>query len=419
MSRSNVRIILPIITKIPVCYNEGKMKILIHYGELALKGKNRVFFEKKLVENIKRGFGGKVKVQRLFGRFLLETQLDPEKTQNKLLKVFGIAWFAECEECKNLVNLKKIIKIFFEDDFKTFAVRVNRVNKDFPKTSPELEKEIGEYIRKKHSKKVDLSSPDITFWVEILPRPNGGRQGLNSRILTFTKKIKGLQGLPVGVSGKLVSLLSGGIDSPVASYLMLKRGAKLVLVHFHSFPYLDKSSINKCQEILEVLREYQPDIKLHLVPFFKIQKKLKLEIDNRYLVIFYRRLMLKICQEIARKEKAGGLVTGESLGQVASQTLENLGVTNEVLCHPELVSGPSGIGLVLRPLIGLDKQEISDLAQKINTYKTSIKPQKDCCTLFVPKHPVTKARLPRVLKMEKEINLKNLLQQALKETEIV
>lgn len=395
------------------------MKILVHYGELALKGKNRIFFEKKLVENIKRAFKGEVRVERLFGRFLLETELGPEKTQDKLLKVFGLAWFAEYEETKDLAGLKKLLAKIPQKDFKTFAVRVNRVNKSFPKTSMQLEKEIGEFVRKKHSKKVDLSSPDITFWVEILSSTIKDSKGKyedksemvldrHSRILLFTKKIKGLQGLPVGVSGKLVSLLSGGIDSPVASYLMMKRGAALNAVHFHSFPYLDKSSINKCQEILEVLREYQPDIKLHLVPFFAIQKKLKLEIDNRYLVVFYRRMMLRICQEIAKKEKAGGLVTGESLGQVASQTLENLGVTNEAVVMP-----------VLRPLVGLDKQEISDLAQKIGTYEISIKPQKDCCTLFIPKHPVTKACLEKVLMMEKKLKLQNLLQQALKETEIV
>lgn len=373
------------------------MKILLHYGELALKGKNRVFFEKKLVENIKRSLGKETKLLRLAGRFLLETDWPFSKVKNRLSKVFGLAWFASYQEMEKIKDLKKILEDF-EGDFKTFAVRVNRVDKSFPKTSPELEKEIGEFIRKRHNKKVRLKNPDITFWVEIL----------NNRILFFTKKIRGLQGLPVGVSGKLVSLLSGGIDSPVASYLMLKRGARLVAVHFHSFPYLDKSSINKCREVLKVLREYQPDMKLFLVPFFEIQKKLKLEIDNRYLVIFYRRLMLKLAQEIALNEGAGGLLTGESLGQVASQTLENLSVINESVFLP-----------VFRPLIGFDKQEIVDLGKDIGTYPISIKPQEDCCSLFIPKQPTTRGRLKRVLAMEKEVNLKNLLQQALSNSEIV
>lgn len=384
------------------------MQILLHYGELSLKGENRGFFEKKLVENIKKALGRRAGVLRLSGRFLLETELSFSEARNRLLKIFGIAWFAECQEAGDLAGLKKLLAEFPQKDLQSFAVRVNRVDKQFPKKSPELEKEIGEFIRKRHNKKVCLDNPDITFWIEILPRrPFAGRDRHN-RILFFTKRIHGLQGLPVGVSGKLISLLSGGIDSPVASYLMLKRGAKLVAVHFHSFPYLDKSSMNKCQEILKILRGYEPQMRLYLVPFFKIQKKLKLEIDNRYLVIFYRRLMLRIAQEIALKENAKGLVTGESLGQVASQTLENLGVINESVSLP-----------VFRPLIGFDKQEIVDLAKDIDTYNISIKPQQDCCSLFIPRHPATRAKLPKLLALEKEVNLKNLLQQALRKIEIV
>lgn len=374
------------------------MTILLHYAELALKLGNRGFFEKTLQRNLEESFDEKAKVERLFGRFLLEAKIPFVEAKDILAKTPGLAWFAPIIEVKSLEELKKILKNFTKGDYQTFCVRVNRVDKNFPKTSMELEKELGEMIRKSTHKKVDLGNPEKTFFIEILSK----------RIFLFTEKIRGLGGLPIGVSGKVMVLLSGGIDSPVSSFLMLKRGAKLSLVHFHSFPYLDKASIEKCREIKMILKKYQLEIDLFLVPFFECQKALKLKIDNRYLVVLYRRLMLKICETLAKKEGAGGLVTGESLGQVASQTLENIGVINQAVSL-----------LILRPLIGLNKEEIIKIAQEIGTYEVSIKNQKDCCSLFLPKHPVLKADLAMVLKMEKQVDIKKLRQQAIKNTEWV
>ena len=381
--------------------------VVCHYHEIGLKGKNRDFFEKKLVENIKKAIKPEFFdwVKRFPGRVVIKLSEKGKECQKEVKKnlgyVFGISYFAFAKALKP--ELKEIKKIAFElvsaKKGKTFKIETKRSDKKFPYSSSKVNEIVGEFVLKKlKDKKVKLENPKIICFIEILPKI----------VFAYTEKIKGLGGLPVTTAGKVVSLLSGGIDSPVASFLMQKRGAKIIFVHFHAYPYTSKASIEKARKIVEILNRYQFTSKLYLVPFAEIQKEILLNSQAKFRVILYRRIMFKIAEVIAKKEKALGLVTGESLGQVASQTLENIQVINEAVSLP-----------VFRPLIGMDKEEIINLAKKINTYEISILPHEDCCSRFIPKHPATKADLALVKKEEKRINLKTLIDQALKQAEIV
>ena len=380
--------------------------VVCHYHEIALKGRNRKFFEEKLVANIKRVLASDSFefVRRIFGRVLIKlTPQGVEKqkaVEQSLKKVFGLANFAFAVRTKPVVGaIKKTATILLkEQKFKTFRITARRAQKDFPFTSQQINEEVGEFIVKKLKKKVNLQNPDLNCFIEIVE---------NSSFL-YLEKIKGPGGLPTGVSAKAVVLLSGGIDSPVAAYQIMKRGTKVVFLHFHSFPYTDYASIEKTKEIIEVLRQYQGKTKLYLLPFAKIQEQILTKTPAKLRVILYRRMMMRIGQKIAEKEKALALVTGESIGQVASQTLENIRVIEEVVDLP-----------VFRPLIGQDKQEIIDQAKEINTFKISILPHQDCCTRFVPKHPVTKARLDKVKKAEENLEIERLVSEAIKQIEII
>ena len=380
--------------------------VVCHYHEIALKGRNRKFFEEKLVANIKRVLASDSFefVRRIFGRVLIKlTPQGVEKqkaVEQSLKKVFGLANFAFAVRTKPVVGaIKKTATILLkEQKFKTFRITARRAQKDFPFTSQQINEEVGEFIVKKLKKKVNLQNPDLNCFIEIVE---------NSSFL-YLEKIKGPGGLPTGVSAKAVVLLSGGIDSPVAAYQIMKRGTKVVFLHFHSFPYTDYASIEKTKEIIEVLRQYQGRTKLYLLPFAKIQEQILTKTPAKLRVILYRRMMMRIGQKIAEKEKALALVTGESIGQVASQTLENIRVIEEVVDLP-----------VFRPLIGQDKQEIIDQAKEINTFKISILPHQDCCTRFVPKHPVTKARLDKVKKAEENLEIERLVSEAIKQIEII
>lgn len=379
---------------------QAEKEILVRYGEIFLKSEIiRRIYEKKLVENIKSNFkkvGLKHEIYRKRGRIFIKTE-KILKACKILKKVFGIISFSPCIHLKT--SKKEEIIEFFIKNFKhfvkpkkTFALEIKRVGKH-EYSSHQLATEIGKVIRRK----VNLSKPDVKIFVEV--REND--------TYIYTKKIKGLGGMPVGSSGKVLSLISGGIDSPVASWLSMKRGCKVIFIHFHSFPLISKVSMEKTKELVKILSEYQGKSKLYLVPFSEIQMKIKTLALAKYRIILYRRTMLKISEEIAKKEKAKALVTGESLAQVSSQTLDNLGIINEAAGLP-----------VLRPLIGMDKNEIIELAKKIKTYKISIKPQEDCCTLFVPKHPATKARLEVIKGIEKKLKLEKLIRKLIEEAKI-
>lgn len=380
-----------------------KTGYLIHYGELALKGKNRPFFEERLVANMARalvGLSGVERPQRLFGRVFLgsdplENSVEIEK---RLKKIFGISNFAKA----SLVNagiddIKAVVtkELTNQPPFQTFRVRARRADKVFPLDSKQIEFEIGAFVKEQTHAAVNLTKADLTIYVEVLAK----------KALVYFDKIAGSGGLPCGVSGRVACLISGGIDSPVAAWQMAKRGAKNIFVHFHSYPQTDLASQENVREIVKQLTEWQMNAKLYLVPLLEIQKEIVAQCPEKLRVILYRRMMLRLAEEIAKTENALALVTGENLGQVASQTLENIAAISQVVSLP-----------ILRPLIGLDKQEIIDLAQQLGTYEISTRPYQDCCSLFVPKHPETKAKIEDVEAAEKRIAVSPLVEEALSKT---
>ncbi|XOB40696.1 MAG: tRNA uracil 4-sulfurtransferase ThiI [Candidatus Nealsonbacteria bacterium] len=374
--------------------------IICHYHEIGLKGKNRWFFEERLVKNIKRvlpkdSFDF---VKRISGRIIVRVSKkgvrQEKKIKEALKNVFGIVYFAFAHSCEQKIEIikKKAFEILKTKKFKSFRISTQRSKKEFHLTSPEVNEKVGEFIVKKLKKKVDLKKPGVNLFIEIVEK----------YVFLYSLKIKGRGGLPLGVSGKAVVLLSGGIDSPVAAFFAMKRGIKVIFVHFHAHPYTDKASIEKTKRIVKVLNKFQFNSKLYLIPFADIQKEILLNTLSKLRVILYRRFMLLISQEIARKERALALVTGESVGQVASQTLENIKAVAEASKIP-----------ILRPLICHDKEEIIARAKDIGTFNISILPYQDCCTRFLPRYPETRADLKQVKLAEKKLNCKKLINKAL------
>jgi thiamine biosynthesis protein ThiI len=389
--------------------------ILIHWSEIGLKGRNQPEFVARLLKNIRVATAGigVSKISRRGGGFLIEFEKD--LAYDSLEKVFGkipgVANFmGVCRVSPDLTELKKglassIISRYHSffgrtaprsgisgRTFETFAVAANRSDKLFPLGSQEINREIGEWIIRQTGAAVDLERPDFTIFIEASQK----------EILFGFEKMRGLGGLPAGSSGTAVSMLSGGIDSPVAAFQMMKRGCRIVFAHFHSYPYIPRTSQEKAIQLVQALNRYQYDSTLYLIPFGDLQKRLLLEAPPRYLVILYRRFMVRIAEAIARREHAGALVTGESVGQVASQTLENMGVVGAVAILP-----------LLRPLAGTNKEEIIAQARRIGTYDISIIPDQDCCQLFVPKHPATRAKLEIIERIEVNLPIEELVNDAL------
>jgi len=379
--------------------------IICHYHEIGLKGKNRKFFEKKLIENIKGTLSPEhfKYVRRISGRILIElTPSGIEKQKQiseKLKNIFGIAYFALAMNSKQEIKSiqRTAYNLLKDKKFKTFRISTKRSKKDFSLSSQQINEKVGEYILKKLNKKVNLENPDIICFIEIVEK----------NAFLYLEKISGSGGLPVGVSGKAMLLISGGIDSPVAAYYAMKRGVKLIFVHFHAYKYTERASLEKVSQLIKVLNKFQFDTKLYLIPFDDIQKEILLKTPEKLRIILYRRCMIRIAEKIAEKEKAKALITGESIGQVASQTLENLGVIEKATDLP-----------IIRPLIGLDKQEIIDKAKKIGTYDISILPHQDCCARFLPRYPETKAKIKEIERAEKRLNIKKLIKQAIKNADI-
>lgn len=367
--------------------------VLVRYHEIALKRGNRPYFTEMLKRNLTSSVRdlGIREIQSLSGRLLLlfDSDADPKEIRRRIEAVFGVANFSFVERARpDLEDLKnKILGHLDGKRFASFRIETKRDDKKFPLTSPEINRELGAAVKERSGARVDLKNAEFTVSVEILPR--GAFFGF--------EKIPGPGGLPVGASGRVVALISGGIDSPVAAYRMMRRGCRLVFVHFHSSPYLDKTSQEKVRELVKWLSRYQFSSRLYMVPFGEIQRQIVAGALRPLRVILYRRMMLRIAQAIAEKEKAGALVTGESLAQVASQTLSNLAVIEEAASLP-----------VLRPLVGMDKQEIIDQARTIGTFDISIIPDQDCCQLFVPRHPATKSKLADVEAAEAALDLEAL-----------
>jgi len=351
--------------------------VVVHYQEIALKGRNRPFFIERLVGNIRTAIADLpvADVRALMGR--LEVKLEPSAEwaviHDRLSHVFGVANFARAGRTPLDLDVlaAEIIRDLGGRDASSFRVSARRADKRFPLTSPEVEREVGGRIKQARGWPVNLDEPDLTIHVELLSR----------EAFYFFGKERGLGGLPVGVSGSVVCLLSGGIDSPVAAFRLMRRGCRVHFVHFHSYPILSRASQEKVRELAALLTRYQYRSRLFLVAFGELQQRVVLTVPPPLRVVIYRRLMMRIAERLASRLRARALVTGEVVGQVASQTLENLSVINDVVSMP-----------VLRPLIGFDKDEITLQAQQLGTYPISIIPDQDCCTLFTPKHPATRAR---------------------------
>ena len=355
--------------------------VIVHYQEIALKGKNRPWFVARLVRNIRQALGDlDVRdVRALMGR--IEVVLGPAADwgviTERLARVFGIANFARAGRAPLDVEAiaQAILDDLDADDPPSFRLSARRADKRFALTSPEIEREVGGRIKEARGWHVDLGNPALTIHVEAL----------TDQAFYYFGKERGAGGLPVGASGRVVCLLSGGIDSPVAAWRMMRRGCRVLFVHFHSYPILSRASQEKVRELAALLTRFQFNSTLFLVPFGEIQQRVVLAIAPPLRVVIYRRLMMRIAEAIAREHRGRALTTGEVVGQVASQTLENMTAINEVVSMP-----------VLRPLVGMDKEEITAEAQRLGTYPISIIPDQDCCTLFTPRHPATKARLTDV-----------------------
>lgn len=410
-------LIIARIARNKVKFKNMKNIIIIHYAEIALKGENRSNFEKKLVENIRKALKSfkYEKINRLSGRITIVIDDIPEAGINNILNalnlVFGISHFsfgweinADLDEIKKSLakRLKNEIdrRLAEKNEIKTFRITAHRAEKNFPLNSDQINYKVGEYIFEKSGLKlnVDLRNPDVNCFIEIV----GGKA------LFFFDKIKGLGGLPVETSGKVLSLISSGFDSPVAAWHLMKRGARVDFIHFHSYPRTSKASINNVKNLIKILDRYQFDSILYLAPLLDIQREIFSKCDERLRIILYRRFMFRIAEILAEKINAGALVTGESLGQVASQTLENINVVNRVLSIP-----------VFRPFIGTDKIEIINEAKKIGTYEFSSQPYEDCCSLFTPRHPATKARLEQVEFEESKLDSEKLIKEAMEKIEKV
>ena len=374
----------------------------VHYAEVGLKGKNRIFFEKRLVSNIKvalRGTGY-AEVERLHDRILvrLDKDADVSEIKKRLRQVMGIAYFElACSTERDITAIKETaLQQIRERTYESLKVETRRTDKTFPLTSPQISAEVGGYLIEQTGTRADMHNPDLVCWIKITQK----------NVYISTEKIPGIGGLPVGVSGKVLVMLSGGIDSPVAAWQMIKRGAKAVFIHFYSYPYTDKASLEKVIELAQILAVSNYRSLVYLVPFAELQQVIVTGTPAPLRVLLYRRMMTRIAQRVATMVNAEALVTGESLAQVASQTLTNLRTIEAIADIP-----------ILRPLIGEDKAEIIEKAQRIDTFDVSTRPHQDCCSLFVPKHPATRASLTELEDAESDLDIEALVEDALNNLE--
>ncbi len=367
-----------------------KQIILVKYGELSTKGDNRHIFIKTLKNNIENTVQEKINIQKFHDRIYIETN-QTNKVMQQLKNIFGIHAIALCYQTINdeAAIKETLLNIVNNNSKQTFKVKTKRANKEFPLTTPEINQKMGAYILKNSNLKVDVKNPELTITIEI--RDNG--------TFIYTDEIKGLGGYPVGVQGQGILMLSGGLDSPVAAFLALKRGLEPIFLYFDSPPHTSEQAKNKVKELAKKLKKYHYDLKLYTVNFTKIQENIYQQVPHNYNVIIMRRMMYRIAEQFAKTNNAEVIITGESIGQVASQTIASLQATEAAINT-----------LVIRPLACYDKTEIIELTKKIDTYETSIQPFIDCCTVFVPKHPVTKPTIKACLNYEQNLNF-NLLQQ--------
>jgi len=376
--------------------------IVVHYNELALKGRNRPWFVQMLVRNIRTAVAGLgvPAVRSVMGR--IEIELGPARwdaVRERLKTVFGIQYYSFAGNATLDLDemAATIVKDLGDRQPASFRVTARRTDKRYPLTSPQIEFEVGGRIKEAKGWRVDLSNPDLTVHVDLLP----------DYVFYFFGKEPGAGGLPTGTGGRVACLLSGGIDSPVAAYRLMRRGCSVLLIHFHSYPILSRASQEKVRELATLLTNYQQRSRLLLVPFADIQQKVLLTIAPELRVVMYRRLMMRIAERLARKWDAKALVTGEVIGQVASQTLDNL-----------TTIGAATKLQILRPLVGMDKGEITVEANRIGSFPISIIPDQDCCTLFTPKHPATHVTPRQIEEAESLLPVEELVASAAAAAEI-
>ena len=367
--------------------------LLCKYGEIVLKGANRAYFEDMLCKELRKRAKkcGNFEILRAQSTVYIEPLdefCDMDAMLSEAQKVFGIVAIARAYVCeKSLESISEAAREFIAPEirkYKTFKVEAKRSDKRFPLDSMDLSREIGGVLLSVNPRvKVDVRNPEIIVKVEVRERA----------AYIYAGHHKGAGGMPVGTNGKGLLLLSGGIDSPVAGYMMAKRGMKISSIHFHSYPFTSDQAREKVMTLAKELTDYTGKMDVYVVPFTDIQIKIHEECPEEFMITIMRRFMMRISQKIAQKIGAGALITGESLGQVASQTLESINTTNSVATMP-----------VFRPLIGFDKMDIIEISHKIGTYQTSILPYEDCCTVFLPKHPVTKPKLHIIERAEQKLN---------------
>lgn len=370
---------------------------MIKYGELTTKGDNRGTFIKLLEQNILSALSDyKVNVIYDYSRMYIECEDLDDTLIDRVKKIFGIHSIVICKRI-NSNDIEEIkaesLKLITEKDFKTFKVETKRSNKNFEISSMDFSRMLGAHILKNTDSKVDVHNPDIILNVEI-------RKDLT---LIYTDEIKAVGGYPVGVQGKGLLMISGGIDSPVAGYLSLKRGISLECLYFEAIPHTSLEAREKVKKLLSILNEYSGNIKLYVVPFTKLQEEIYKNCDPTYNITILRRMMYRIAERFAHKRNCKIIINGENVGQVASQTLSSISVVNNVVRMP-----------IIRPVVCYDKLEIIDLAKKINTYETSILPYEDCCTIFVPKHPVINPSLEKCELEEAKFDYQPLINECLK-----
>ena len=381
--------------------------LIVKYGEIGVKGKNRYIFENKLIKNVKNILKpiGKFNVYKEYGRIYVDLDgYDYEEVVEEVKKAFGIVGVCPAVRAEKDYNLLKelalkMLEEKIEQGYKSFKVDSRRGDKDFKLTSQEMSLDIGGYLVSQVKDKiaVDVRNPEVKIHCEL-------RQ---NHVMVYSDTIPGYGGLPLGTNGRAMSLLSGGIDSPVASWMVAKRGMELECIHFHSYPFTSEKSQEKVRDLAQILAKYCGRVRLHKVNMLEIQKSIGLNCKDEEMTIISRRFMMRIAERVAESRHCDALVTGESIGQVASQTIQGLTCTNASVKMP-----------VFRPLIAMDKTEIIEVAQKIGTFETSILPEEDCCTVFSPKKPVTKPKLDRIEKSENKLDVEKLIQDAIDNIEV-
>lgn len=381
--------------------------VVIRYGEIMLKGKNKRFFEDKLVSQIRHALSdiGKPKVYKAHSRIYIDVEsYNVNDITDRAKRVFGVVSLSVAKRFE--VDMDKIKEIALDElkdriaennNIKTFKVESKRGDKRFPMQSLEISREVGGYLLENVKNiSVDVHKPDVTIQVEV-----------RDQAFVFSNRINGFGGLPLGTNGKALLLLSGGIDSPVAGWLVGKRGVDIEAIHFHSYPFTSDRAKEKVIDLAKILSSYCGKFKLYSINLLPIQKEINEKCPEEEMTILSRRFMMKIAERVGVANNCDALITGESIGQVASQTVKSLYVTNESVEMP-----------VFRPLIAMDKVDIIDLAHKIGTYETSILPFEDCCTVFLPKHPVTQPKLDKIVKSESNLDVEELINAAIEGMEV-